>query len=235
MKRGLSLVCLVLCLTAARASPVVWGQFEVSSGPVFDPVSRDVVPGLGITCYCDDASVAFLLADVGLGYEMRNGRLVAVSPAYFPQMLEAKAKFVQAFAGDVLTDAFIEQAPLVADYHISVGHNEVYGDQSMPVTVGKPIYLAFKAKGGVFEEGEEPVAPEDIYGWIMLEVFRDHLELAESAFGDRQGMIVGTGAYEAIPEPSGALLLLVGAGLLGLRRRRASDSDRSAIRFGRTV
>ena len=49
-------------------------------------------------------------------------------------------KVMWAFAGDALTDAYLEQAALVVDYRQGVGIGEAYGDQSMPVNPGDPLY-----------------------------------------------------------------------------------------------
>ena len=59
-------------------------------------------------------------------------------------------------------------------------------------------------------------------------MFEDRLELAESAFGDKQGLIVGTGNYFStpVPEPSSGLLLSLGMSVLALRRRRLALGQR---------
>lgn len=49
-------------------------------------------------------------------------------------------KVMWAFAGDALTDAYLEQAALVVDYRQGVGIGEAYGDQSMPVNPGDSLY-----------------------------------------------------------------------------------------------
>ena len=167
------------------------------------------------------------MADVGLSYNMQGGRIKSVSSAAFQQTLTGQALFVWAFAGDALTDAYLEQAALVVDYRQGVGIGEAYGDQSMPVNPGDSLYLAFKARGFVCEEGETFPGQEDIYGWIRFEVFEDRLELDGSAFGDKQGLIVGTGDYSStsIPEPSSGLLLPLGMSVLALRRRRPAPGQ----------
>ena len=49
-------------------------------------------------------------------------------------------KVMWAFAGDALTDAYLEQAALVVDYRQGVGIGEAHGDQSMPVNPGDSLY-----------------------------------------------------------------------------------------------
>ena len=227
MKKLLAMCCLAGCCMALRASSVVWGMFTVGTGSVSDPVSGNNVPGIGIRCYCAEEGFAYLMADVGLSYNMQGGRITSVSSAAFQQTLTGQALFVWAFAGDALTDAYLEQAALVVDYRQGVGVGEAYGDQSMPVNPGDSLYLAFKARGFVCEEGETFPGQEDIYGWIRFEVFEDRLELDGSAFGDKQGLIVGTGDYSStsIPEPSSGLLLSLGMSVLALRRRRPAPGQ----------
>lgn len=52
-------------------------------------------------------------------------------------------KVMWAFAGDALTDAYLEQAALVVDYRQGVGIGEAYGDQSMPVNPGDSLYTVY--------------------------------------------------------------------------------------------
>ena len=132
--------CLAGCCMALRASSVVWGMFTVGTGSVSDPVSGNNVPGIGIRCYCAEEGFAYLMADVGLSYNMQGGRIKSVSSAAFQQTLTGQALFVWAFAGDALTDAYLEQAALVVDYRQGVGIGEAYGDQSMPVNPGDSLY-----------------------------------------------------------------------------------------------
>ena len=71
-----------------------------------------------------------------------------------------------------------------------------------------------------------------IYGWVMYEIIgRDSFMVWDYAYDlDGGPMIVGGGAY-SIPEPSGGLLLVLGAAALGLRRRRVSPPYRGGVRF----
>ena len=64
-----------------------------------------------------------------------------------------------------------------------------------------------------------PLNPNYIYGWVEISADEDGtLKLVGSAIDiDGGPMIVGSGS--ATPEPSSALLLLVGGALLALRRR----------------
>lgn len=104
-------------------------------------------------------------------------------------------KVMWAFAGDALTDTYLEQAALVVDYRQGVGIGEAYGDQSMPVNPGDSLYLAFKARGFVCEEGETFPGQEDIYGWIRFEVFEDWLGVSQPTYAECErgsNMRIGT-------------------------------------------
>ena len=60
-----------------------------------------------------------------------------------------------------------------------------------------------------------------LYGWVSIGVDDDGSPYLVHSAIDLDGgpMIVGGGAWEGgIPEPSGGMLLLIGAAVLGLRR-----------------
>ena len=106
-------------------------------------------------------------------------------------------------------------------------HNYVDdGERSKgPVTINvdesSPHYLAF-----VVVDDWSSTSPDVVYGWVSYEIyqlydgeFHDEFRILDYAYDlDGGPMIVGGGAY-SIPEPSGGLLLVLGAAALGLRRR----------------
>ena len=89
---------------------------------------------------------------------------------------------------------------------------------------GSAIYLAFTSN----EQYGDP--PNSVYyGWVQLGIDTDgNLVALNSACDfDHGPMVVGGGAWEGgIPEPSGGMLLLIGAAVLGLRRVKKLGEER---------
>ena len=86
------------------------------------------------------------------------------------------------------------------------------------------VFLAFILYDNSRLDGYEA---DPIYGWMKFNT-SDNLILTESAIGlDGCPIIVGGGAWTggAIPEPSSAVLMLVGLAWLALRRRRHVRRD----------
>ena len=95
-------------------------------------------------------------------------------------------------------------------FHLAERDNpEVRMDYSILLDGSENIYLAFIADYASFDTPR--------YGWVELGLDEDGLLKAYSSAWDVDGdsIIVGD-----VPEPSGGLLLLLGAGSIALRRRK---------------
>ena len=95
-------------------------------------------------------------------------------------------------------------------FHLAARYNpEVRMDYSILLDGSENIYLAFIADYASFDTPR--------YGWVELGLDEDGLLKAYSSAWDVDGdsIIVGD-----VPEPSGGLLLLLGAGSIALRRRK---------------
>lgn len=117
----------------------------------------------------------------------------------------------QASQGEVVDFAHAESVTPVFEY---LGGRRWPFPETVPVKGrnGDEFYLAV-----MLDYGEE-----SIYGWLQFLVSQQgQLSLVHSAIDlDGGPMVVGGGS--ATPEPSGALLLLLGLGALGLRRPRST-------------
>ena len=211
------------------AASVIWNVFQATqstdrSSYITDPVTGAEIPGICLNGEIAEEGLsggvrAYMMADVALGYSFTEGSLTWLTPARAVSTLTGRALFALGFARDAITEAYLTSSPLIVDYRHGVGINEVYGETEIPVRDGEVIYLAFMAKGLIQEESAVFSGMGDVYGWVSVFANGNQVELMESAFGNAEGLIIGTGTY-ATPEPSTALLLLIGGAGLLLRRIR---------------
>ena len=113
----------------------------------------------------------------------------------------------------VITPKFIYSSPsyfAYAAYIGSVGEHEERADYSVVISQGESVYLGFASQPG---DMTGPVS----CGWVELGLDGGGMLTALSSAWDRDGDPIRVGAT---PEPSSALLLLMGCALLALRRRQ---------------
>ena len=138
-----------------------------------------------------------------------NGDILAEGSMY-SSYGDLVSYWVYASAGDTLAGfGDYEAMPLAADLAFT-SENVIGGDNinAHRDSDGK-LYLAIIAKEGLDE-------PKYYYGWVYLQ----DRTILESALSEMP-LIVGTG--QVIPEPSSAVLLLIGFAGLALRRGKRKE------------
>ena len=117
-----------------------------------------------------------------------------------------RACWVVAEGGDTVDESYISTGHLVLDAYYTDASKIEY--HTMSAAKGSTFYLALI------------VDDADYYGWLAIDVDSEGgLHLAHSALSTEPGIVVG-----AIPEPSSAMLLLLGFAGLALRRQRRRTS-----------
>ncbi len=122
--------------------------------------------------------------------------------------------WLKANKGDV-ADASTTRNKMLYFNHCHLDHQEGWANDPISGELGSDFYLIF-AVGDLDDYNNNVPNPDCLYGWAHLNVdATGEVNLLGSAIGlDGQSMVVG-----AIPEPSSAMLLILGLCVLGLRRR----------------
>ena len=187
----------------ASASEVLWGLFSTYTRPDFE-----VSPGVQVYYFGE------IQPELGIRYGYDNEVICSINGQGIVNVGINMTIWVDAVYGDVLWDDYFMHNERIYSYNDYFGPDWSGADirYEREVTQGEKLYIAFA--------GEREMYP--FYGWVELLVKDDELSLVSSALTYSPGLMVGTGDFSAIPEPSAGVLLLLGLAGLALRRRCAS-------------
>ena len=194
--------CILLLTYAGNAANVKWGDFEVwdVDGGALRYGSVTSKSGWGGCAYID-----LEIKESGSGVDLRA----------YAGYYETCCVWTLAMAGDVLDESyFTGQSEYFYKYGVYSDMTE-RSDYTVTIDRGDSVYLAALVADYVVRDSDF------MYGWLQIGVDEHGKLYALGSALDIDGdpMIVGGGSA-SVPEPSGGILLLVGASVLVLRRRR---------------
>jgi len=202
-------IVIVLVCFQALSSPVAWDTFSMTdvyeySGYGHQSISAEFSDVMSYPC-------------VNMRVDKGKTRLSISAAVPMPGLLAADWVIaVFANPGDVLTWDYFKKTPVALDNHAQDGPGKFAEltapviSESETVKYGSTVYLAM-----LFWTDDTPG-----YTWCNLTAYESGLSMEENATAFQEGLIVGTGSFAPTPEPSSAVLLLLGCAGLLLRRRK---------------
>ena len=191
---------MILLTVDVNAAEVLWGLFSAHAS--YDPE----VSGVQLHYFGE------IQPEIGILYGYADEILASINGRGIANVGINMTIWVDAAYGDVLFDGYFMSNKRIYSYKDYFGSEWADAEirYEREVVQGETLYIAFA--------GEPEMYP--FYGWLELLVEDDGLSLVSSALTYSPGLIVGTGDFGAIPEPTSGALAVLGIALLALRRRR---------------
>lgn len=217
IKFGLCPIMMIIFAFEMLAGTVSWNVFEQNT--MFDGSDQ----GARFSYY--DFSVS---PELEVAYSYNHARLTGFKTTEVTNLGSPYSLWVLAYAGDILThDYFYEKHALGGDVVFdslpaASGLTHAEGQQ-VCVNNGETFYIAMLG----FNPDMTSVDPHtgeytrftEYYAWMSVDALQTSLELNTSALTYSPNLIVGTGEFAPTPEPTTGLLVLLGIGILALRRK----------------
>ncbi len=193
-------VVLVFCLlinVVCVGANVHWATLEVAN-----------LGDIGAVHVFDDFGIVHFSVIVSQGAVADSYKLTFVDECF--SVSGNYMNMVKSSLGNVIdtsTTRFLDESCYLVHYGLD-GGDPVFGE--LELNVYEEVFLAYaSSRDSIY------------YGWVGLAIDNEGTLYPYGAVDlDGGPMVVGGGAWEGnIPEPSGGMLLLIGAAVLGLRRR----------------
>ena len=216
MRTVLTVVALMSCQVAFAAS-AHWTDITLTNGALFSNGSRECHFGADI--YGENGAYAWMHSFL-FGH-MEGGNLYLKHQDFSKESMNPTFNWwALALYEDIASEATFDSLTHIEDTYIN--------DPNAPLVGGTQVenpndfYMAFKVSE-VLKDSSGYLEGQSWYGWVHVSVDDD---LRMSLLGSDINLSGGEVTVGVTPEPSSALLLLVGGALLALRRRKCYNVQR---------